>query len=196
MSTLKSICVFCGSKSGNDQQYQQAAIELGRSMAQRNITLVYGGGSVGLMGIIADAVLESGGDVIGVIPRQLATKELLHPGVKEMLVVEDMHTRKAKMSECSDAFIAMPGGFGTLEELFEVVSWVQLGIYSKPMGVLNVAGFYDPLLTMVEHCIETEFIKPKYRDLIIADETPATLIDHLQRHQLPVIEKFLDPEQI
>lgn len=196
MSTLKSICVFCGSKSGNDQQYQQAATELGRSMAQRNITLVYGGGSVGLMGIIADAVLESGGDVIGVIPRQLATKELLHPGVKEMLVVEDMHTRKAKMSECSDAFIAMPGGFGTLEELFEVVSWVQLGIYSKPMGVLNVAGFYDPLLTMVEHCIETEFIKPKYRDLIIADESPTILVDHLQQHQLPVIEKFLDPEQI
>lgn len=196
MSTLKSICVFCGSKSGNDQLYQQAAIELGRSMAQRNITLVYGGGSVGLMGIIADAVLESGGEVIGVIPRQLATKELLHPGVKEMLVVEDMHTRKAKMSECSDAFIAMPGGFGTLEELFEVVSWVQLGIYSKPMGVLNVAGFYDPLLTMVEHCIETEFIKPKYRDLIIADESPAILVDHLQQHQLPVIEKFLDPEQI
>lgn len=196
MSTLKSICVFCGSKSGNDQLYQQAAIELGRSMAQRDITLVYGGGSVGLMGIIADAVLESGGDVIGVIPRQLATKELLHPGVKEMLVVEDMHTRKAKMSECSDAFIAMPGGFGTLEELFEVVSWVQLGIYSKPMGVLNVAGFYDPLLTMVEHCIETEFIKPKYRDLIIADESPAILVDHLQQHQLPVIEKFLDPEQI
>lgn len=196
MSTLKSICVFCGSKSGNDQQYQQAAIELGRSMAQQDITLVYGGGSVGLMGIIADAVLESGGEVIGVIPRQLATKELLHPGVKEMLVVEDMHTRKAKMSECSDAFIAMPGGFGTLEELFEVVSWVQLGIYSKPMGVLNVAGFYDPLLTMVEHCIETEFIKPKYRNLIIADESPAILVDHLQQHQLPVIEKFLDPEQI
>ncbi|QDT95676.1 LOG family protein [Gimesia aquarii] len=196
MSTLKSICVFCGSKSGNDQLYQQAAIELGRSMAQRNITLVYGGGSIGLMGVIADAVLESGGKVIGVIPRQLATKELLHPGVEEMLVVEDMHTRKAKMSECSDAFIAMPGGFGTLEELFEVVSWVQLGIYSKPMGILNIAGFYDPLLTMVEHCIETEFIKPKYRELIIANETAETLIDHLERHQLPVIEKFLDPEQI
>lgn len=196
MSKLKSICVFCGSKSGNDPQYQRSAIELGHLMAQRNITLVYGGGSVGLMGVIADAVLESGGQVIGVIPRQLATQELIHPGVTEMHIVEDMHTRKAKMSEYSDAFIAMPGGFGTLEELFEVVSWVQLGIYSKPMGLLNTSGFYDPLLNMVEHCIETEFIKPKYRDLIIADETPSTLIDHLQRHELPLIEKILDPEQI
>lgn len=196
MSTLKSICVFCGSKSGSNQQYQQSAIELGRLMAQRKITLVYGGGSVGLMGVIADAVLESGGQVIGVIPRQLATRELLHPGVTEMHVVEDMHTRKAKMSECSDAFIAMPGGFGTLEELFEVVSWVQLGIYSKPIGLLNTAGFYDPLLNLVEHCIETEFIKPKYRDLIISDVTPSTLVDHLARHTLPNIEKVLDPEQI
>jgi len=196
MSTLKSICVFCGSKSGNDPQYQQSAIELGRLMAQRKMTLVYGGGSVGLMGVIADAVLESGGQVIGVIPRNLATRELIHPGVTEMHIVEDMHTRKAKMSEYADAFIAMPGGFGTLEELFEVVSWVQLGIYAKPMGLLNTAGFYDPLLNMVEHCIETEFIKPKYRDLIIADETPATLLDHLQRHELPVIKKILDPKQI
>ena len=196
MSTLKSLCVFCGSKAGNDQQYQQSAIELGRLMAQRNIALVYGGGSVGLMGIIADAVLESGGKVIGVIPRQLATRELLHPGVEEMHVVDDMHTRKAKMSECSDAFIAMPGGFGTLEELFEVVSWVQLGIYSKPVGLLNTSGFYDPLLNMVDHCIETEFIKPKYRDLIIADDSPSTLIEHLERHELPIIEKVLDPEQI
>ncbi len=196
MSALNSICVFCGSKSGNDQQYRQAAIELGRLMAQHKMALVYGGGSVGLMGVIADSVLESGGQVIGVIPRQLATKELLHPGVTEMHVVDDMHTRKAKMSECSDAFIALPGGFGTLEELFEVVSWVQLGIYSKPVGLLNVAGFYDPLLKMVDHCIETEFIKSKYRDLIIADDTPATLIDHLQRHTLPAIEKILDLKEI
>ena len=196
MNALQSICVFCGSKSGNDPQYQQSAIELGRLMAQRKITLVYGGGSVGLMGVIADAVLESGGQVIGVIPRHLATRELIHPSVTEMHIVEDMHTRKAKMSECSDAFIAMPGGFGTLEELFEVVSWVQLGIYAKPMGLLNTAGFYDPLLKMVKHCIETEFIKPKYQDLIITDETPATLLDHLQDHELPLIEKILDPDQI
>ncbi len=196
MSELKSICVFCGSKSGNDPQYQRSAIELGRLMAQRNIKLVYGGGSVGLMGVIADAVLDSGGQVIGVIPRQLATKELLHPGATEMHVVEDMHTRKAKMSECSDAFLAMPGGYGTLEELFEVVSWVQLGIYSKPVGLLNTCGFFDPLLNMVDHCIETEFIKPKYRDLLISDETPSSLIDHLQRHELPAIEKILDIEEI
>lgn len=196
MSKLNSICVFCGSKAGSDLEYQQSARELGRLLAEREIALVYGGGSVGLMGIIADAVLEAQGKVIGVIPRQLATKELLHPGVDEMHVVDDMHTRKAKMSECSDAFIAMPGGFGTLEELFEVVSWVQLGIYLKPVGLLNTSGFYDPLLNMVEHCIETEFIKPKYRDLIIADETPATLVDHLERHQLPIIEKILNPEQI
>lgn len=196
MSKLNSICVFCGSKAGSDLEYQQSARELGCLLAEREIALVYGGGSVGLMGIIADAVLEAQGKVIGVIPRQLATKELLHPGVDEMHVVDDMHTRKAKMSECSDAFIAMPGGFGTLEELFEVVSWVQLGIYLKPVGLLNTSGFYDPLLNMVEHCIETEFIKPKYRDLIIADETPSTLVDHLERHQLPIIEKILNPEQI
>lgn len=196
MSTLNSICVFCGSKAGKDQQYRKSAIEMGRLMAQRNLTLVYGGGSVGLMGVIADAVLESGGKVIGVIPRQLATRELLHTGVEEMYVVDDMHTRKAKMSELSDAIIAMPGGFGTLEELFEVVSWVQLGIYKKPVGLLNTSGFYDPLLGMIEHCIGTEFIKPKYRELIIAEDSPATLVDHLQRHQLPNIEKVLNPEQI
>lgn len=195
MSKINSICVFCGSKSGSDPQYHASAQELGRLLAERNITLVYGGGSVGLMGIIADAVLGAGGKVIGVIPRQLATRELLHPGVEEMHVVEDMHTRKAKMAECSDAFIAMPGGFGTLEELFEVVSWVQLGIYLKPIGLLNTSGFYDPLLNLVEHCIETEFIKPKYRDLIIADETPATLVDHLEKHQLPHIEKILSLKQ-
>ncbi|MEQ9071071.1 MAG: TIGR00730 family Rossman fold protein, partial [Gimesia chilikensis] len=166
MSKINSICVFCGSKSGSDPQYHESAQELGRLLAERNITLVYGGGSVGLMGIIADAVLAAGGKVIGVIPRQLATRELLHPGVEEMHVVEDMHTRKAKMAEFSDAFIAMPGGFGTLEELFEVVSWVQLGIYLKPIGLLNTSGFYDPLLNLVEHCIDTEFIKPKYRNLI------------------------------
>lgn len=195
MSKINSICVFCGSKSGSDPQYHESAQELGRLLAERNITLVYGGGSVGLMGIIADAVLAAGGKVIGVIPRQLATRELLHPGVEEMHVVEDMHTRKAKMAEFSDAFIAMPGGFGTLEELFEVVSWVQLGIYLKPIGLLNTSGFYDPLLNLVEHCIETEFIKPKYRDLIIADDTPATLVDHLEKHQLPHIEKILSLKQ-
>ncbi|QDT23711.1 TIGR00730 family Rossman fold protein [Gimesia chilikensis] len=195
MSKINSICVFCGSKSGSDPQYHESAQELGRLLAERNITLVYGGGSVGLMGIIADAVLAAGGKVIGVIPRQLATRELLHPGVEEMHVVEDMHTRKAKMAEFSDAFIAMPGGFGTLEELFEVVSWVQLGIYLKPIGLLNTSGFYDPLLNLVEHCIDTEFIKPKYRDLIIADETPATLVDHLEKHQLPHIEKILSLKQ-
>ncbi|WP_417384660.1 TIGR00730 family Rossman fold protein [Gimesia sp.] len=192
MSTLKSICVFCGSKSGNDAQYQQSAIELGRLMAERKISLVYGGGSVGLMGIIADAVLDAGGEVIGVIPQQLAVKELIHPRVEQMHIVDNMHTRKAMMSELCDAFIAMPGGFGTLEELFEVVSWVQLGIYRKPVGLLNTSGFYDPLLNLIDHCIETEFVKPKYRDLIIADETPATLVDHLTHHQLPVIEKILD----
>lgn len=195
MSKINSICVFCGSKSGSDPQYHESAQELGRLLAERNITLVYGGGSVGLMGIIADAVLAAGGKVIGVIPRQLATRELLHPGVEEMHVVEDMHTRKAKMAEFSDAFIAMPGGFGTLEELFEVVSWVQLGIYLKPIGLLNTSGFYDPLLNLVEHCIDTEFIKPKYRDLIIADETPATLVDQLEKHQLPHIEKILSLKQ-
>lgn len=192
MITLKSICVFCGSKSGNDTQYQQSAIELGRLMAERKISLVYGGGSVGLMGIIADAVLDAGGEVIGVIPQQLAMKELIHPRVERMHIVDNMHTRKAMMSELCDAFIAMPGGFGTLEELFEVVSWLQLGIYRKPVGLLNTSGFYDPLLNLVDHCIETEFIKPKYRDLIIADPTPTTLVDHLTHHQLPVIEKILD----
>ncbi|WP_417390928.1 TIGR00730 family Rossman fold protein [Gimesia sp.] len=192
MSRLNSICVFCGSKSGNNAQYRQSAVELGSLMAERNISLVYGGGSIGLMGIIADAVLDAGGEVIGVIPQQLAMKELIHPRVDQMHIVDNMHTRKAMMSELCDAFIAMPGGFGTLEELFEVVSWIQLGIYRKPMGLLNTAGFYDPLLNLVDHCIETEFIKSKYRDLIIADEVPATLVDHLTHHQLPVIEKILD----
>lgn len=171
------------------------ARELGQTLAERKIGLVYGGGSVGLMGIIADAVLEAGGEVIGVLPEMLATKELLHPGVEQMHIVDSMHTRKAKMTELADGFIAMPGGFGTLEELFEVITWAQLGIHSKPIGLLNVQGFYDRLLQFLEDTIDHGFIKGKNRRLMVVANTPGNLLDVMAEHHLPSSPKWLSVEQ-
>lgn len=164
-------------------------------LAQRGHGLVYGGGSVGLMGVVADAVLIGGGEVIGVIPEALATKELAHPNITIMHVVPSMHARKARMAELSDAFIAMPGGFGTFEELFEVITWAQLGIHRKPIGLLNVAGYFDPLMELVEHAIAEGFIKPEHRQLIVVCDQPATLLDNLAHHQMPAVRKWITPEE-
>ncbi len=176
---MRRICVFCGSKSGIDDRYRVAAVELGRLLVQSEVELVYGGGSVGLMGVIADAVLDAGGTVIGVIPEALATEELLHPRVSDMRVVPTMHARKALMAELSDAFIAMPGGFGTFEEFFEVVTWSQLRFHRKLTGLLNVDGFYDPLVRLVDHAVQEGFIKPKHRELLVIEERPEVLLQRL-----------------
>ena len=178
-SSLRRVCVFCGSKVGADDRYRAAAVELGRLLVQSGTGLVYGGGSVGLMGVIADAVLDAGGDVIGVIPEALATEELLHPRVPDMRVVPTMHARKALMAELSDAFIAMPGGFGTFEEFFEVVTWTQLRLHHKLTGLLNVGGFYDPLVRLVDHAVQEGFIKVQHRGLLVIEERPDVLLQRL-----------------
>ena len=178
-SSLRRVCVFCGSKVGTDDRYRAAAVELGRLLVQSGTGLVYGGGSVGLMGVIADAVLDAGGEVIGVIPEALATEELLHSRVSDMRVVPTMHARKALMAELSDAFIAMPGGFGTFEEFFEVVTWTQLRLHHKLTGLLNVGGFYDPLVRLVDHAVQEGFIKMKHRGLLVIEERPDVLLQRL-----------------
>jgi uncharacterized protein (TIGR00730 family) len=195
MTRVRRICVFCGSNPGVDVRYGAAAAELGGLLVRRGQSLVYGGGSVGLMGIVADAVLAAGGEIVGVIPRMLATKELLHPGVSDMRQTADMHARKAMMAESSDAFIALPGGYGTLEEFFEIVTWAQLGIHAKPVGLLNVAGFYDPLVRMIDHAIAEGFIKVEHRDLIVVEERPDALLDRLDAHEMPAVRKWLGPDE-
>lgn len=176
---MHSVCVYCGSKVGKHPEYRRAAQQLGELLAARELQLVYGGGQVGLMGVIADAVLAAGGTVVGVIPDKLATKELLHPGVQEMHVVRTMHERKAKMTELADAFIAMPGGYGTFDELFEAITWAQIGYHHKPIGLLNTAGYFDPLLQLIGHAIEEQFIAPRHAELVVHDATPGALLDRL-----------------
>ena len=191
---MKRICVFCGSKVGSNSLYRQAARELGFLLVARGIALVYGGGSVGLMGVIADAMLEAGGEVIGVIPEMLATKELLHTRVKEMHVMQTMHARKSRMAELADAFIALPGGFGTFEELLEMITWGQLGIHRKPIGLLNVADYFDPLIRFIDHAIAEGFIKPKHRQLVRVANEPRALLDEIARHRPPAEHKWLGIE--
>jgi uncharacterized protein (TIGR00730 family) len=179
---IKRICVFCGSHSGTREIYGEQARALGRAMAERGIGLVYGGGGIGMMGAVADAVIEARGEVIGIIPYALATKERARRDI-DMRVVNTMHERKAMMAELSDAFIAMPGGFGTLEEMMETITWGQLGIHQKPVGLLNVAGYYDPLLAMVERAINEGFILPRYRNLFVASSGVSELFDLMRKFQ-------------
>lgn len=193
---MRSLCVFCGANSGFLPEYADSGRALGRLLAQRSIRLVYGGGSVGMMGIVADAVLEHGGEVIGVIPDFLATKELLHAGVKDMRVVQTMHDRKALMGELADGFAALPGGLGTFEELFEVLTWTQLGLYRKPIGFLNVQGFFDPLIGLIDHAREAGFCRPEHLGLFCTAETPADLLTRMANHNLPAVPKWFTNEQI
>jgi hypothetical protein len=190
----RRVCVFCGSKAGFDDRYRDAARELGTQLVRDGFGLVFGGGSVGLMGVVADAVLEAGGDVVGVLPKMLAVKELLHPGVPDMRLVADMHERKARMAELAGAFVALPGGFGTFEELFEVITWAQLGIHRKTIGLLNTAGYFDPLVRMLDHAIQEGFIKESHRGLIVVEDRPAALLATLQTHELPVVKRWLGPD--
>ena len=189
---LKRICVFAGSSSGSRIEYRAAAENLGRALVSRQIDLVYGGGRVGLMGVLADAVLAAGGHVTGVIPTALAAKEVAHEGLSDLRLVGSMHERKALMADLSDGFIALPGGWGTLEELFEVLTWAQLGIHQKPCGVLNVSGFFDGLLSFVDHTIDEAFVRRENRSMILVASAPDTLLDLLEHYDPLVVEKWLD----
>jgi uncharacterized protein (TIGR00730 family) len=177
---MKSIAVYCGASSGADPVYADAARGLARALVEHNIGLVYGGGKVGLMGVIADEVLRLGGEATGVIPKHLVEREVGHAGLTRLFVVKDMHERKAMMSDLADGFIAMPGGMGTLEELFEMVTWAQLGIHAKPIGLLNVNGFYDGLSAFIGHLVETGFVRPAHAELMQLDADPDALIRRLR----------------
>jgi uncharacterized protein (TIGR00730 family) len=193
---FKRLCVFCGSSHGANPAYAEAAKNLGGELARRGIALVYGGGNVGLMGVIADGVLAGGGQVIGVIPEALMAKELGHKGVQDLRVVKTMHERKAMMAELSDGFIAMPGGIGTFEEFFEIVTWAQLGFHSKPCALLNVNGFYDPLLHLLDHAIAECFVKPKQRDLALVESDFSKLLDRMATHHVPHEPKWIGRKTI
>ena len=184
--------MFCGSSTGLDPAFASAARTLATELAARGIDVVYGGGNVGLMGIVADAALAAGGRVIGVIPHALVTRELAHQGLSEIHVVDSMHERKALMSSLSDGFIALPGGFGTLEEFCEAVTWTQLGVHAKPCGLLNVSGFYDGLLAFLEHALEEEFLRPTHREIVVSDADPIRLIDRVIAWQPPLIAKWIE----
>lgn len=194
--TIKRICVFCGSSNGKQEIYVAQARALGQVMANKGIGLVYGAGGIGLMGAVADAVLEAKGEVTGVIPYALATKERAHSAAN-MRVVNTMHERKAMMAELSDAFIALPGGFGTFEELLEIITWGQLGIHQKPIGLLNTAGYYDPLLAMIDRAVIEGFILPNYRNLIVVDSDVDALLEKLSRYQaMEGIVKWIEMNEI
>lgn len=176
---MKRICVFCGSNPGRRAAYCAAAVAVGHLLTERGIGLVYGGGNIGLMGVIADAVLEKGGSVIGVIPRVLMEQELAHQGIQDLRVVSSMHERKALMADLSDGFIALPGGFGTFEEFCEIVTWSQLGLQEKPCGLLNVENYYQPLLSLFDQAVEEGFLMPENRKLVLAHSEPEVLLDQL-----------------
>ncbi|MBI5757148.1 MAG: TIGR00730 family Rossman fold protein [Planctomycetales bacterium] len=189
---MRRICVFCGSNSGMKSEYRRAAEDVGRSLAERGIELVYGGGNVGLMGVVADAALVAGGRVIGVIPQALASKEVAHWGLTELRVVESMHERKALMAELSDAFIALPGGIGTMEEFFEVWTWSQLGYHAKPCGLINSAGYFDGLISFLDHMTADQFLRAEHRSMLMVAQTASELLDRFVTFRPPQVEKWID----
>ena len=188
---IKRLCVFCGSSLGDAPAYAAAARELGTTLARRGIGLVYGGASVGLMGAVADAALAAGGDVIGVIPEALVRKEVAHGGPVDLRIVGSMHERKALMAELSCGFVALPGGIGTLEELFEVWTWAQLGYHAKPCALLNVDGFYDPLIAFLDNVVERQFLKPPHRAMLIVADEPKELLARLGSYAPPTMAKWI-----
>ncbi|KAL6575103.1 Cytokinin riboside 5'-monophosphate phosphoribohydrolase log7 [Orobanche minor] len=188
-SRFKRICVFCGSSSGKKPSYQEAAVELGKEMVERRIDLVYGGGSVGLMGLVSQAVHDGGRHVLGIIPRTLMPREITGQTIGEVQAVSDMHQRKAEMARQADAFIALPGGYGTLEELLEVITWAQLGIHRKPVGLLNVEGFYNSLLSFLDKAVDEGFISPTARRIIVSAPTAKQLVRELEEH-IPEYDDF------
>ncbi|NPA06293.1 MAG: TIGR00730 family Rossman fold protein [Chloroflexi bacterium] len=190
MADIRSVCVYSGSSDHVPATYFDAARWMGRAIASRGWRLVYGGGSTGLMGAVADAALEAGGEVIGVIPEHFYTPQLAHTGLTRLEVVPDMHTRKARMAELADAFVALPGGLGTLEELFEALTWAQIGLHHKPVGLLNWRGFYDALLAFLDRATQDGFLYQRHRDLLLVAETPESLLDALMTFEHPRVPKW------
>ncbi len=192
---IRRICIFCGSNSGVRTAYRDTARRMAVTLVQRGIGIVYGGGRIGLMGIIADSAIAEGGEVIGVIPKSLVAREVAHEGLTDLQIVGSMHERKALMAKLSDAFIALPGGFGTLEEFSEVLTWAQLGLHQKPCGILNVEGFYNPLLTLFNHAVVEGFVRPDHRLLVIVERDPERLLELLTRYKPPTLEKWIERDE-
>lgn len=191
---MQRICVFCGSNTGNNPIYIEQAKQLGTTLAKHNISLIYGGTTIGLMGAIADAALAAGGKVIGIIPQRLADKpNMAHPNLTDLHIVESMHQRKAKMAELADGFIALPGGLGTFEELFEMLTWSQLDFHKKSCAVLNINGFYDKLTDFLDSVIAAQFMKPEHRQLLISESDPEQLLEKMQNYQAPTVSKWFNP---
>ncbi|MDQ3506982.1 MAG: TIGR00730 family Rossman fold protein [Actinomycetota bacterium] len=188
---MESVCVFCGSSAGNVSAFGEAARGLGAEVARRKLRLVYGGGKVGLMGIVADAAIENGGEVVGVIPEALFGKEVGHEGLTELKVVGSMHERKKRMADLSDGFVALPGGFGTFEEFLEVLSWAQLSIHEKPCALLNVENFFDPLLDLFDGATSKGFVHPEHRSLVLSERTPEVLLDAMEKYRPPETQKWV-----
>jgi uncharacterized protein (TIGR00730 family) len=192
---VRRICVYAASNPGTDPAYADAARSLGAALAERDIAIVYGGGKVGLMGVTADAALAAGGEVIGVMPQALIDREIGHTGLSELRVVDSMHERKALMAELADAFIALPGGIGTLEELIEVYTWSQLGIHDKACGVLNVNGYYDALAAFLDHAVTAGFLRPQHRAVLTVADTPEELLESFAAYRAPTVRKWLELDQ-
>ena len=187
-----TVCVFCGSSPGAGDEYRASAVELGMLIASRGLRLVYGGAKIGLMGALADAALGAGGEVVGVMPQHLVDREVAHAGLSDLRIVQSMHERKALMSELASGFIALPGGLGTLEELFEIWTWGQLGLHRKPYALMNVAGLFDPLITFLDGLVAERFVRPEPRAMLLVDTDAARLLNRLTRHKVPVVAKWLD----
>lgn len=192
---MRSICVFCGSSVGNDPAFRQAAEALGQALVQRHTTLVYGGGNIGLMGVIADQVMSGGGRVIGVIPRKLVEKELAHHGISDLRVVGSMHERKALMAELAEGFLALPGGYGTVEEFSEVLTWGQLGLHSKPMGLLNVSGYFDHFLRFLDHAVTVRLLGPEHRRLVLESDRVDVLLQTMADWRPVPAPKWIQPDE-
>lgn len=192
---MRSVCVYCGSNTGRDPRFAEGAAELGRLLAEQGLTLVYGGGGGGLMGALADAALAAGGRVTGVIPWALVRWEQAHEGLSEQLVVNSMRERKQAMADRADAFIALPGGIGTLEEIFEMISWAQLGVHHKPCAFLNLAGYYDPLLAFLDQSVDEALLRPRTREMILVDEDALRLLERLSAYRSPISDRWLEPDQ-
>ena len=193
---MKRITVFCGSSSGTEEIYTSQATLLGQTLAKRNIELVYGGANVGLMGAVADGVLNAGGKVIGVLPDFLRSKEIAHRQLTELILVDTMHERKTKMNDLSDGVIALPGGFGTLDELFEMLTWGQLGLHKKPIGILNVDGFYDALIVFVQTAVEKGFLKPANQQMLLVSDSIDDLLDKMENYVAPTVGKWINKENV
>jgi uncharacterized protein (TIGR00730 family) len=191
MTSIKSICIYCGSNPGRLDAYSSAAFSVAEALVSRNIRLVYGGASIGIMGMLADQVLKLGGQAIGVIPKALAHKEVAHQQLTELHITQSMHERKMRMAELADGFIALPGGIGTLEELFEIWTWAQLGIHSKPCGLLNVEGYYDSLIGFLDHVLAEQFVKMHHHAMLIVESNPDKLLDRYVNYQPPVVKHWI-----